>query len=133
MKLLLLGMLCILWSWAEAQVGVGYVLVPVGAAPVGVSMRRVTTLIFPTAVRAGGKRVTRDVQVEKVRGVENVLAIRATRGPFAWLRIWPYSGWTAERIRSRALLYRHGRCMGVPREAGRRFWPQPCPDGPAGG
>jgi len=82
MRVVLLGMLSILWGCAGAQVGAGYVLVPVGAAPVGVSSRRVTTLVFPAAVRAG-VRVTRDVQVEKVRGVENVLAIRATRGPFA--------------------------------------------------
>jgi hypothetical protein len=82
MRGVLLGMLSILWGCAGAQVGPGYVLVPVGAEQVGVSLHRVTTLVFPTAVRAG-VRVTRDVQVEKVRGVENVLAIRAARGGFA--------------------------------------------------
>ena len=78
----MMGMLCMLWGWAGAQVGAGYVLVPVGAQPVAVSFHRVTSLVFPSAVRSG-VRVTRDVQVEKVRGVENVLAIRAARGRFA--------------------------------------------------
>jgi hypothetical protein len=74
-----MGLLCMIWGWAGAQAG--YVLVPVGAQPVTVSIHRVTTLVFPAAVRSG-VRVSRDVQVEKVRGVENVLAIRAARGRF---------------------------------------------------
>jgi hypothetical protein len=80
-SLMMMGMLCILWGWAGAQAEAGYVLIPVGAQPVAVSFHRVTALVFPSAVRSG-VRVTRDVQVEKVRGVENVLAIRAARGRF---------------------------------------------------
>jgi hypothetical protein len=76
---MLTGMLCMFWGLAGAQAG--YVLVPVGARAVSVSLHRVTTLVFPAAVRSG-VRVSRDVQVEKVRGVENVLAIRAARGRF---------------------------------------------------
>jgi conjugative transposon TraN protein len=75
-------MLCILWGVAEAQVAAGYVLRPVGAQQVPVSGHRVTTLLFPMPIRAG-VRVSRDVQVEKVKGVENVVALRATRGYFA--------------------------------------------------
>jgi hypothetical protein len=74
-----MGVFCVFWGWAGAQAG--YVLVPVGAQSVAVSGHRVTTLVFPAAVRAG-VRVSRDVQVEKVRGVENVLALRAARGRF---------------------------------------------------
>src|SRR5580658_3102584 len=77
---MVMGLLCMFWGWAGAQAG--YVLVPVGAQPVAVSLHRVTTLVFPAAVRSG-VRVSRDVQVEKIRGVENVLAIRAARGRFA--------------------------------------------------
>jgi hypothetical protein len=74
---MVMGLLCMFWGWAGAQAG--YVLVPVGAQPLAVSLHRVTTLVFPAAVRSG-VRVSRDVQVEKVKGVENVLAIRAARG-----------------------------------------------------
>ncbi len=81
MRGMLMGMLSILWGWAGAQVGAGYVLLPVGAQAVAVSLHRVTTLVFPAAVRSG-VRVSRDVQVEKVKGVENVLAIRAARRRF---------------------------------------------------
>jgi hypothetical protein len=82
MRCLFLGMLCICWGVAGAQVAAGYVLRPVGAQQVPVSGHRVTTLLFPMPIRAG-VRVSRDVQVEKVKGVENVVALRATRGYFA--------------------------------------------------
>ena len=59
----------------------GYELLPLGAQAVPVSLHRVTSLVFPMAVRSG-VRVSRDVQVEKVKGVENVLAIRAVRVGF---------------------------------------------------
>jgi hypothetical protein len=81
MRSLILGMLCIIWGVAGAQVVAGYVLQPVGAQQVPVSGHRVTTLLFPMPIRAG-IRVSRDVQVEKIKGVENALALRAARGYF---------------------------------------------------
>jgi hypothetical protein len=81
MKGMLFVLLCLCWGLAEGQVPAGYVLRPVGAQVVPVSGRRVTTLLFPMPIREG-VRVSRDVQVEKIKGVENVLALRAARGYF---------------------------------------------------
>lgn len=81
-RVLLLGIFGLIWACAGAQVGAGYVLEPLGAQPVPVAVRRVTTLIFPAAVRAG-VRVSREVQVEKVQGLRNVLVIRAAKAGFA--------------------------------------------------
>jgi Domain of unknown function (DUF4138) len=55
---------------------------PMGAAIVRVSTGRITNLIFPGAVRTGIK-VSNDILVQKVKGVDNVIELKAMRKGFS--------------------------------------------------
>jgi Domain of unknown function (DUF4138) len=60
----------------------GFRLEGIGSATVPVTINKMTNLIFPEAIQSGVK-VSRDIAAQKVRGVENVLEIRAARSGFA--------------------------------------------------
>jgi conjugative transposon TraN protein len=59
----------------------GFRLEGIGSAPVPVTTEKMTNLIFPEAVQTGVK-VSRDVLAQKVRGVENVIELKALRRGF---------------------------------------------------
>ncbi len=56
----------------------GFRVVGVGSVAVPVTLNKMTNLIFPEAIQAGVK-VSRDVLAQKVRGVENVVELKAVR------------------------------------------------------
>lgn len=56
----------------------GFRLEGIGSAVVPVTINKMTNLIFPEAIQSGVK-VSRDVAAQKVRGVENVLELKAAR------------------------------------------------------
>jgi hypothetical protein len=61
--------------------GPGFRLEGIGSAPVRVTVNKMTNIIFPEAIQVGVK-VSRDVLAQKVRGVENVLELKAVRVGF---------------------------------------------------
>ena len=71
---------CIVFG-ALAQ-GPGFRLEPIGSAVIPVTLDKITNLIFPEAVQAGVK-VSTAVIAQKVRGVENVIELKAMRRDFA--------------------------------------------------
>lgn len=76
----------ILVSMASIQEGFcqqvpSYSLKPMGTAIVEVSTNRITNLIFPGPVRTGIK-VSNDIQMQKVKGVDNVIELKAMRKGF---------------------------------------------------
>ena len=66
----------------RAQVGPSFVLAGLTAQKVPVTEHKMTNLVFPVAIRTGIK-VSRDVLVQKVKGVENVIELKAARPHFA--------------------------------------------------
>jgi conjugative transposon TraN protein len=66
----------------KAQDIPSFTLTKLTAQPVPVTEHKMTNLVFPVAIRAGIK-VSRDVLVQKVRGVENVIELKAVRSHFA--------------------------------------------------
>jgi conjugative transposon TraN protein len=77
---LMAGLMAGLGLSAAAQ-GPGFQLAGVGSAPVPVTVNKMTNLIFPEAIQSGVK-VSRDILAQKVRGVENVLELKAVRQGF---------------------------------------------------
>ena len=77
MGVLLVGMVGIL----KAQEP-GFHLEGMESRPLPVTGRKMTNVIFPVDI-AAGVRVSRDVLVQKVRGVENVIELKALRRDFA--------------------------------------------------
>jgi conjugative transposon TraN protein len=61
--------------------GPGFQLEGIGSASVPVTVNKMTNIIFPEAIQTGVK-VSRDVIAQKVRGVENVLELKAVRPGF---------------------------------------------------
>ena len=59
----------------------GFRLEGIGSAVVPVTMNKMTNLIFPEAIQSGVK-VSRDIAAQKVRGVENVLELKAAKVGF---------------------------------------------------
>ena len=60
----------------------GFRLEGIGSATVPVTINKMTNLVFPEAIQSGVK-VSRDISAQKVRGVENVLELKAVRIGFA--------------------------------------------------
>ena len=69
-----------LFGHASAQ-SPGFKLEGIGSATVPVTMAKMTNLVFPEAVQTGVK-ISREVSAQKVRGVENVIELRALRRNF---------------------------------------------------
>ena len=67
---------------AKAQVEIPFGVVGVGSQKVQVTTDKMTNLIFPVAIRTGIK-VSREIAVQKVKGVDNVLELKALRRGFA--------------------------------------------------
>ncbi len=61
---------------AHSQAQCPFTLVPVGSARIPLTTNEMTNLIFPVNIQAGIK-VSREVAVQKVKGVENVLELKA--------------------------------------------------------
>ncbi len=69
-------------SWEGfGQQNPSFALRPAGAVTVRVSTSRITNLIFPGVIRTGIK-VSNDIMVQKVKGVENVIELKAMRKGF---------------------------------------------------
>jgi conjugative transposon TraN protein len=64
-----------------AQTGPSFTLTGLTAQKVPVTDHKMTNLVFPVAIRTGIK-VSRDVLVQKVKGVENVIELKAARPHF---------------------------------------------------
>jgi len=81
-KLFIMVAFMVTVAFARAQVVPSFTLTPLTAQKVPVTEHKMTNLVFPMAIRAGIK-VSRDVLVQKVKGVENVLELKAARPHFA--------------------------------------------------
>jgi hypothetical protein len=66
---------------SRGQAGAGFGLVPLPCDSVPVTLNKMTSLVFPVAVR-GGIRVSREIAVQKVAGVDNVIELKAMRKDF---------------------------------------------------
>jgi conjugative transposon TraN protein len=73
--LLLLGVKAL-----EAQT-TPFTLTGIGSQPVPVTLNKMTNLVFPVKIRKGIK-VSREIQAQKVQGVENVIELKAVRKDF---------------------------------------------------
>lgn len=80
-KRLFLVLLLARLSGAVLAQGPGFRLEGIGSAAVPVTVEKMTNLIFPEAVQIGVK-VSRDILAQKVRGVENVIELKAVRRNF---------------------------------------------------
>src|SRR5450631_3344700 len=69
-------------TFVRAQEGPSFILTGMIAQKVPVTYNRMTNLVFPMAIRAGIK-VSREVLVQKVKGVDNVIELKAARPHFA--------------------------------------------------
>jgi conjugative transposon TraN protein len=69
-------------TFVRAQVIPSFTLTALTAQKVQVTDHKMTNLVFPVAIRTGIK-VSRDVLVQKVKGVENVIELKAARPHFA--------------------------------------------------
>jgi len=69
-------------AFVRAQTGPSFILTALTAQKVLVTEHKMTNLVFPVAIRTGIK-VSRDVLVQKVKGVENVIELKAARSHFA--------------------------------------------------
>jgi len=67
--------------FAQAQVMPSFTLTALTSQKVPVTDHKMTNLVFPVAIRTGIK-VSRDVLVQKVKGVENVIELKAVRPHF---------------------------------------------------
>jgi len=81
-QLLLVVALVVIGSFVRAQVIPSFTLIPLTAQKVPVTEHKMTNLVFPVAIRTGIK-VSRDILVQKVKGVENVIELKAARPHFA--------------------------------------------------
>jgi conjugative transposon TraN protein len=69
-------------AFVRGQVMPSFTLIGLSAQKVPVTEHKMTNLVFPFAIRTGIK-VSRDVLVQKVKGVENVIELKAARPHFA--------------------------------------------------
>lgn len=69
------------WAIAAAAQGPGFALEGIGSARVAVTWDKMTNIIFPQPVLTGVK-VSRDVLAQKVKGVENVIELKAMQKGF---------------------------------------------------
>lgn len=66
---------------AKAQADHSYTLVGLESKQVAITMNRMTSLIFPVGIKTGIK-VSRDIAIQKVKGLENVLEVKALKQNF---------------------------------------------------
>jgi conjugative transposon TraN protein len=71
----------ICWLGMTRAQDAGFRLEGIGSATVPVTMNKMTNLVFPEAIQSGVK-VSRDIMAQKVKGVENVLELKAARVGF---------------------------------------------------
>jgi conjugative transposon TraN protein len=69
-------------AFVRAQGVPSFTLAGLTAQKVSVTEHKMTNLVFPVAIRTGIK-VSRDVLVQKVKGVDNVIELKAARSHFA--------------------------------------------------
>jgi conjugative transposon TraN protein len=81
-QLFIVVVLVVTGAFVQAQVMPSFTLVGLSAQKVQVTDHKMTNLVFPFAIRTGIK-VSRDVYIQKVKGVENVIELRAARPHFA--------------------------------------------------
>ena len=79
--LFIASLLCGITNKGVGQVSTPFSLRPMGAATIRVSTGRITNLIFPGAIRTGIK-VSNDIMVQKVKGIDNVIELKAMRKGF---------------------------------------------------
>lgn len=77
-SVLLLVALLVKEEFARAQASPSFTLVEILAQRVPVTFNKMTNLVFPVAIRTGIK-VSREILVQKVKGVENVIELKAAR------------------------------------------------------
>jgi conjugative transposon TraN protein len=80
--LLIIFALLVTGAFVRAQELPSFTLTALTAQKVPVTEHKMTNLVFPVAIRTGIK-VSRDVLVQKVKGVENVIELKAARAHFA--------------------------------------------------
>jgi conjugative transposon TraN protein len=80
--LLIIVALLVTGAFVRAQEPPSFTLTPLTSQKVPVTEHKMTNLVFPVAIRTGIK-VSRDVLVQKVKGVENVIELKAARAHFA--------------------------------------------------
>ena len=66
---------------AVAQVDHSYTLVGLESKQIPVTLNRMTSLIFPAGIKTGIK-VSRDIAMQKVKGLDNVLEVKALKQNF---------------------------------------------------
>jgi len=74
--------LIVIGAFVRAQELPSFILTALTTQKVPVTEHKMTNLVFPVAIRTGIK-VSRDVLVQKVKGVENVIELKAARPHFA--------------------------------------------------
>lgn len=74
----LLAALLVKEEFVRAQASSSFTLAEIPAQHVPVTFNRMTNLVFPVGIRAGIK-VSREILVQKVKGVENVIELKAAR------------------------------------------------------
>jgi conjugative transposon TraN protein len=80
--LFIIAALLVTGTFVRAQDLPSFTLTALTAQKVPVTDHKMTNLVFPVAIRTGIK-VSRDVLVQKVKGVENVIELNAARPHFA--------------------------------------------------
>jgi conjugative transposon TraN protein len=80
-NLLIIAGLLVIGTFVRAQVVPSFTLTALTAQKVPVTEHKMTNLVFPVAIRTGIK-VSRDVLVQKVKGVDNVIELKAARAHF---------------------------------------------------
>jgi len=80
-QLCIVVVLVVTGAFVRAQVVPSFTLTGMTAQKVLVTEHKMTNLVFPVAIRTGIK-VSRDVLVQKVKGVENVIELKAARPHF---------------------------------------------------
>ena len=81
MALSILVALLVKEKFVRGQASSAFVLTAMPAQKVPVTVNKMTNLVFPMPIRAGIK-VSREVLVQKVKGVENVIELKAVRPHF---------------------------------------------------
>ncbi|HET6256691.1 MAG TPA: DUF4138 domain-containing protein [Puia sp.] len=86
---LILGLIGICWAVRVHAQEPGFHLEGMESRHLPVTGRKMTNVIFPVEI-AAGVRVSRDVLVQKVKGVENVLELKALKRDFATTNLAVY-------------------------------------------
>ena len=81
-KLFMMVAFLVTLAFVRAQELPSFTLTALTAQKVPVTEHKMTNLVFPMAIRTGIK-VSRDVLVQKVKGVENVIELKAARPHFS--------------------------------------------------